>query len=80
MEHRRHAENHVYEITNFFQNHSCQNQMIAGFNQSIRDNQAVTDSVDHDMFDPSMSVKWGEENNSGFLTQNESPVDENIKK
>jgi len=54
--------------------------MIAGFNQSIREKQAVTDSVDHDMFDPSVSVKWGEENNSGFLTQNESPVNENIKK
>ena len=54
--------------------------MIAGFNQSIREKQAVTDSVDHDMFDPSVSVKWGEENNSGFLTQNESQVNENIKK
>lgn len=45
---------------------------IATLNQNIKEgkdfaNQQMNGSIEHDKFDPSGNVKWGDSDNSGFL-------------
>lgn len=47
------------------------NRSIRAINQTIRDHKYTVEQ-NHDYFDPSGSVQWGDECTSGFLTKCET--------
>lgn len=83
MRHQRQVESHLEQLTSQYENKDSETQTIVNLQQAIRENESPknleSNKEDHDYFDPSGKVCWGDSINAGFLTQSHSKREQGAK-